>query len=193
MTTAEPHMTDQVTAGFGTRITARWPTAAAVAAAALTVYDLDGGAALAPVLVSSGLVYLGAAAVRRESAAWPIFGATFVLIAIGNVAGIGTTPFLLGIAGLTAVAGLAYAGIRPPRAMPLQLLGMAVAGGLAALAITVAPTAGAYLVAGGLLGHAAWDVHHHRAGRVVTRSLAEFCLVIDTLLAVAIVALTATA
>ncbi len=177
-------------AGFGTRITARWPTAAAVALAAMTLYDIDGGAALAPVLVASGLVYLGSAAVRRESAAWPLFGATFVLITIGKLADIDTTGLLLGIAGLTAVAGLVSAGTRPPHAMPLQLLGMAVAGGIAALAVAVAPVVGAYLVAAGLLGHAAWDLHHHRTGRVVSRSLAEFCLVLDTLLAVAIVVLT---
>jgi hypothetical protein len=40
---------------------------------------------------------------------------------------------------------------------------------------------------------AAWDVHHHRTGRVVSRSLAEFCVVLDTLVAVvvAVVALNA--
>jgi hypothetical protein len=48
---------------------------------------------------------------------------------------------------------------------------------------------GAYLVAAGLLGHAAWDADHYRANRVVVRSMAEFCLVLDTALAVAIVAL----
>ncbi|MEU7740876.1 hypothetical protein [Nonomuraea sp. NPDC049158] len=52
---------------------------------------------------------------------------------------------------------------------------------------------GSYLVALGLLCHAAWDVYHYRANRVVTRSLAEFCLVLDTALAVAIIVLTATA
>jgi hypothetical protein len=46
------------------------------------------------------------------------------------------------------------------------------------------------VVAAGLLGHAAWDVHHHRTGRVVARSLAEFCVVLDTLLAAAIVVAT---
>jgi len=34
------------------------------------------------------------------------------------------------------------------------------------------------------------DVHHHRTNRVVVRSLAEFCLVLDTALAVAIVIVT---
>jgi hypothetical protein len=41
--------------------------------------------------------------------------------------------------------------------------------------------------AAGLLGHAAWDVYDHRANKVAVRSLAEFCFVLDTLLAVAIV------
>ncbi|RIQ13601.1 hypothetical protein [Jiangella rhizosphaerae] len=42
-------------------------------------------------------------------------------------------------------------------------------------------------LAAGLLGHAAWDVWHHRTNRVVTRSLAEFCVVLDTLLAAAMI------
>jgi hypothetical protein len=45
-------------------------------------------------------------------------------------------------------------------------------------------------VAAGLFGHAAWDVHHHRTNRVVVRSLAEFCLALDTALAAAIVIVT---
>jgi hypothetical protein len=47
-------------------------------------------------------------------------------------------------------------------------------------------------VAVGLLGHAAWDVWHHRTNRVVSRSLAEFCLVLDTALAIGIIVVTAT-
>jgi hypothetical protein len=53
----------------------------------------------------------------------------------------------------------------------------------------ITPEVGAYVVAAGLLGHAAWDVHH-RTNRVVVRSLAEFCLALDTALAMAIVIVT---
>jgi hypothetical protein len=42
-------------------------------------------------------------------------------------------------------------------------------------------------VEAGLLGHAAWDAHHHRTNRVVTRSFAEMCLVLDVVLAALIV------
>jgi hypothetical protein len=64
---------------------------------------------------------------------------------------------------------------------------MAGVGAAAAIALILSRDAGSYLVAAGLLGHAAWDVYHHRVNRVVVRSMAEFCCVLDTLLAVAIV------
>jgi hypothetical protein len=69
-------------------------------------------------------------------------------------------------------------------------LALAGFGAAAAAALLVNPELGAYLVAAGLLGHAAWDAYHHRVNRVVVRSMAEFCLVLDTALAVAIVIVT---
>jgi hypothetical protein len=46
---------------------------------------------------------------------------------------------------------------------------------------------GASVVAAWLFGHAAWDAYHHRSHKVVDRSMAEFCCVLDTAIAVAIV------
>ena len=43
---------------------------------------------------------------------------------------------------------------------------------------------------GRALGHAAWDLYHHRVNRILVRSLTEFCFALDTLLAVAIVIVT---
>ena len=63
-------------------------------------------------------------------------------------------------------------------------------GAAAGAALVVNPELGAYLVAAGLLGHAAWDAYHHRVNRVVVRSMAEFCLVLDTALAATIVTVT---
>jgi hypothetical protein len=37
-----------------------------------------------------------------------------------------------------------------------------------------------------LLGHAAWDAHHYLRDRVVARSYAEFCGVLDLLVGAAI-------
>jgi len=168
-----------------------WPAAAGVALAALTAWGLSAPqevtARLAPVLAASALVYLGSAVLHRREAAWPMFGATFVVITIGRIADVDVTWVLLGAGVLAALVGLVTAGLRPAHALPLQALGMVAFGAVAAVALLVAPPVGALLVAAGLLGHTAWDVVHLRTGRVVSRTLAVFCAVLDTLLAAAIV------
>jgi hypothetical protein len=58
------------------------------------------------------------------------------------------------------------------------------------LEMSFLPNLGAYLVAAGLIGHTAWDAHHPRTNRVVARSLAEFCMFLDTALAVIIIVVT---
>jgi hypothetical protein len=50
----------------------------------------------------------------------------------------------------------------------------------------VARELGAYLVAFALLGRAAWDAYHYLRDRVVARSYAEFCGVLDLLVGAAI-------
>jgi hypothetical protein len=51
---------------------------------------------------------------------------------------------------------------------------------------------GGYLVAAALIGHAVLDVIVWRAREVVTRSLAEFCAVLDLTLGIAIIVLQVT-
>lgn len=167
----------------------RWPT---VAALGLTGYivldDLSTGSDLAAVLTASGLVYLGAAALKKPATAWPLFwGAVAVIIATEQlVADSAPTWVLLGLAGLFVGYGLLRGAARPTDGLPLQTVAMIGFGATAAITLIVGGEVGAYLVAAGLLGHAAWDVWHHRANKVVVRSLAEFCFVLDTLLAAAI-------
>ena len=93
----------------------------------------------------------------------------------------------LGIAVLFVGYGLLRGAARPVDGLPLQTIAMVGFGATAALALIVDGDVGAFLVAAGLLGHAAWDAVHHRANKVVARSMAEFCCVLDTLLAVAVV------
>ncbi|MFG2001123.1 hypothetical protein ACGFNU_18460 [Spirillospora sp. NPDC048911] len=171
----------------------RWPVVAGIAMAAFTAYDMS-AADLAPILTASGLVYLGAAALGRRSATWPVFLGAFVIVAATPDLGVGidATWILLGLAGVFVGYGLLRGATRPADGLPLdglplQTLAMAGAGAIAAVSLFAGDEIGGYLVAAGLLGHAAWDVWHHRTGKVVARSLAEFCFVIDTLLAVAMV------
>jgi hypothetical protein len=59
-------------------------------------------------------------------------------------------------------------------------------GAVAIAAVAVEPAVARYVLAAGWLAHAAWDVVHHRIGRVVPRWYAETCLVADLLLATAL-------
>jgi len=171
----------------------RWPTLAGIAMAGLTAYDLSSGRELAAILAASGLVYLGAAALRKPATAWLLFFGTFLVITPTKVLtdSLDATWVFLGLAVLFVAYGLWQGAARPRDGLPLQAIAMVGFGTTAALAVLLNEDAGAYLVAAGLLGHAAWDAYHHRVDRVVVRSMAEFCFVLDTLLAVVIVILTA--
>lgn len=171
----------------------RWPILVGLAFAAFIAVGLDSGVELSKVLAASAVVYLGAAAFRRRGAAWPVFWVTAAVIGVGTFVDLGFDPAwaILGVGVLLLVYGLVRGAIRPAEGLPLQTLAMLGYGGAAAIALFVNPIAGSYLVAAGLLGHAAWDAYHHWKQRVVARSMAEFCLVLDTALALTIIVLTA--
>ena len=59
-------------------------------------------------------------------------------------------------------------------------------GSIALAGLYVDPDLGRYLLAAGWFGHAAWDVAHHIANKVMPRSYAEFCGVVNLLLGFAI-------
>ena len=170
----------------------RWATLAGLGFAALVAFDLASGVELAPVLAASAAIYLGAAALRRPAAAWPLFFATAVVITVARLLEDRLEPTWVILAGALALGiyGLLRGAARPGYGLPLQTLALLGFGAAAGAALLVNPDLGAYLVATGLLGHAAWDAYHHRVNRVVARSMAEFCLVLDTALAGAIVTVT---
>jgi hypothetical protein len=126
------------------------------------------------------------------AAAWPLFFATAVVITVARLADDRFEPTWVILA--SAVALLIYGLLRgaghPGYRLPLQTVALLGFGAAAAAALMITPELGAYLVAAGLPGHAAWDAYHHRLNRVVVRSLAEFCLALDAALAVVIVIVT---
>ena len=157
-----------------------WPTLAAVGFATFVALDLfrgnERGSELASIVAASGLVYLAAAALQKPSTAWPAFFVSVVVITAAKVGWIGSdaTWFLIGLAALLAGYGLLRGATRPTGGLPLQAAAMVGFGAIAAIALIMNGQVGAYLVAAGLLGHAAWDAYHHWANKVVSRSLAEF-------------------
>lgn len=169
-----------------------WPLLAGPGFASLIVLVLANGAELASVLAAAAVIYLGAAALRRPAAAWPLFFATAVVIAVGWLPDNRFEPTWAILAGgvILLVWGLVRGAARPGHGLPLQSAALLVFGAVAVAALILDPVVGSYLVAAGLLAHAAWDLLHYRANRVVVRSLAEFCLALDAALAVLIVTAT---
>jgi hypothetical protein len=172
----------------------RWPAVAGLGFAALVAYGMTSGLEMAAVLAASAVVYIGCAAIGKQRAAWPMFLATVVIITVMRVLDVSFDPAwaVLGAGILLGGYGLVRGAVRPGYGLPLQTLAYLGFGGAAALALFINPTIGSCLVAVGLLGHAAWDVYHHRTNRVVARSLAEFCLFLDTALAIIIIVITVT-
>ena len=173
----------------------RWPSAAGIlfagSLAAGTSIGIATTADIAHVVTASGFVYLGAAALRRRMAAWPMFLVGFALISIGfAIPAFNPTVWMLGVAALLAVHALLRGGSRPIWSFPLQAAAMMVLAAVAISAVSVGTPWAGLLVSTGLLTHAAWDVYHHRVDRVVARSMAEFCGVLDTLLAIVVLVVT---
>lgn len=170
-----------------------WPSLVGLGFAAYVAMDLftggETGAEIGPVVAASGLVYLGAAALGRPAMAWPLFVLTVLVITASKLGwvGIESTWILLAMAGAFLGYGLLRSMHRPREGLSAQTIGMAAFGAVAAIALVVNEVAGAFLVAAGLLAHAGWDAYHHRMERVVTRSMAEFCFVLDATLAALII------
>lgn len=104
---------------------------------------------------------------------------------------VGANPSVLAL--LIAAVYLPIGAVRRQRRGPGQIT-LATAGvvGFAALAlgaVAVDRETAQNLLAAAFFGHASWHLAHHRAGRVVPRWWAEFCIVLDVILGAAILAL----
>lgn len=104
------------------------------------------------------------------------------------------TWLLPGLAIAYLALGAARGRLRRPGVLRLQLVGLVVFGGCALAAILIDARASQYVAGLAWIGHAAWDVahhrdlSHHRAVGVVPRGYAEFCIVVDLLVGASLIA-----
>ncbi|GAB3824929.1 hypothetical protein ACFPIJ_63880 [Dactylosporangium cerinum] len=164
----------------------RWPTWLALAWAAISLWDAGDGLEYAFLLAVAAAGYLFVTVVDRPRATWPVLFALVGVVAVQRLLDIDPWPSLVVLAVALIAVGLFGGQLRrrglPALQSPASLVFLAV--GVAALSV---PTdVGRYLVAAGLLAHAAWDAAHWRADAVVARSFAEWCGVLDLTLAVGI-------
>ena len=110
-------------------------------------------------------------------------------LALGLDAGVSISVLTLVIAAVYLPIGAVRGQLRGPGVLAFETVGVLLFGALALSALLVDRQLAHYLLAAALLGHAAWDFAHHRAGMVVPRWYAEICVVLDVILAVGLLAL----
>jgi hypothetical protein len=104
------------------------------------------------------------------------------------------TLILPGLAIAYLVFGAVRGQFRRPGVLRLEIVGLVIFAGCALLAVLVDPRAGQYVAGLAWIGHAAWDVAHHRdlshhhAVGVVPRGYAEFCIALDLLVGASLIA-----
>lgn len=124
------------------------------------------------------------AALRRR---WPTW------IALLLTFGAWTDPFvpppliLLALPGAYLVIGAYRRTLGVPKVLALQLAGFAAYLALALVALSADENLARYLIAGGWLAHALWDLAHHRANAVVPRGYAEWCAVVDAVIGLTVI------
>ncbi|MGN9841821.1 hypothetical protein ACTMTI_27215 [Nonomuraea sp. H19] len=170
-------------------VAGRWPTFLGIALAASTLFDEDGGPGGAFIVTVAALSYLTVAVLDRPRAVWLVVIALSAIGTAADMAGIGYWLVLGPIAVLATLVGLVRGQLRRPGLFLLQAPQMLAVSVVALTAEYGGLEFAGYLVAAALIGHAVWDVAHWRANKVVARSLAEFCFVLDALLGLGIIIL----
>lgn len=170
----------------------RWPMLLALAVSVPGFTDAPTPAAvhaLAEAMLLLPLWYVVIAAVGRRSWTWPV-----LVGAIGGFVLLGFQDRVEPAVALLAVALVAvlWGGVRGRLGQPsflLQVAGLVAFAALALAGLVLTPDVGRYAVAAGWFAHGLWDLAHLRADAGVARSGAEWCAVVDVLIAVQLVVL----
>lgn len=172
-------------------VTKRWPTALALAMSALTFgggESDEGMEGLGEALLLLPLLYLVAAKLRRRQASWPLLVTGIVAIVVLRVADVIAPAAVFSAVALTVLVWGAVDGqLRRSGTFQVQALGMLGFGALALVGLAVDADLGRYLVAAGWFFHGVWDFVHLKRDKVVARSYAEWCGVVDVLIALELV------
>ncbi|NUT32719.1 MAG: hypothetical protein HOV79_06550 [Hamadaea sp.] len=179
---------------FSAKLARRWPTALAVLSA-VVILGGDTGLGmvqgLGEVIPLLALEYVLLAKIGRRGATWPVVVAGSAVLTAAQVIGVvSPVVVLFAIALAVLVWGAVDGQLRRPGALRVQAWGMLGFGALAVAGLALEPAAGRWLIAAGWLAHGVWDFVHLKRDAVVSRSYAEWCGVLDVLVATGLIVLT---
>jgi uncharacterized membrane protein len=162
----------------------RWPIALAVAVGTFTLTGDDAEQSTAEILPLLPLIYLVVAKLGRRNLTWPVLAASFpVTFGLQALDVVAPSSVFVAMALAVLVWGVADRRLFRDSELQLQTLGMVGFGTLALVGLAVDSDLGRFMVATGWLLHGVWDLVHFRRNRVVARSYAEWCGVLDLLIA----------
>ncbi|MFC3999375.1 hypothetical protein ACFOVU_25920 [Nocardiopsis sediminis] len=166
----------------------RWPTAMALLMTVTTLGGAgsdDGVATFSGILLLLPLLYLVVAKLGRRRATWPLLVAgVAVIFVLEGLELIAPAAVFTAIALVVLVWGAVDGQLRRSGVFRLQALGMLGFGALALIGLAVDPDLGRYAVAAGWFLHGVWDLVHLKRDKVVSRSFAEWCCVVDIVIAI---------
>jgi hypothetical protein len=169
----------------------RWPTGLALAMSALTfggAESAEGVASFAQILLILPLLYLVVAKLQRRQATWPLLVAGLaVVIGLRVLDVIAPAAVFAAMALVVLVWAAVDRQLFRSGTFQLQALGMLGFGALGLIGLAVDPDLARYLVAAGWFLHGVWDFVHLKLDKVVARSFAEWCGVVDVVIAAELV------
>ncbi|WP_019202536.1 hypothetical protein [Tsukamurella sp. 1534] len=176
--------------GIAAFAASRWPTFVAVALAADGFFSAvtDGLVRnLASAMALLPTMYVIMVALDRRRLTWPVLGVLLAgFVALEAQDRVPPVVVILAVA-LAAALWSHRRGRFADGYARLQLVGLALFGALSVAGLLLAPEAARYVVAAGWFGHGVWDAVHLIRDRVVARSWAQWCAVLDVLVGLSLV------
>lgn len=169
----------------------RWPSILGLLALFCNVTNGADSHVTAMIIIIASMCYLAASAIGRQYSGWIMVGAASVAVILARLSGLDPTVTLLVMGvGFAAIGFLRGSDIDRPElaAQALAFIGFSA---IALTAMMVTPVAALYMAALAAIGHAAWDVVYFVRNKVVPRSLAEACFMLDLGLGVALLLIVA--
>lgn len=119
---------------------------------------------------------------------WPSLVA-LAIAATGLPASTDPMSLILFLAALVyPISGAIRGHLRGVHTILIQAIALAFFGVIALVSLYVDRDTGLILLAAGYLGHTIWDIAHLRTGKIVRQGYAEFCAVLDFLIAMILLA-----
>lgn len=165
--------------GVARHLLERWPSVVGLLALLLNVTGGADAHVTAMIIIIASACYLATSAIGPRRSGWIVVGGAAVAVVLARVTGLDATVTVLVLGVAFAVLGVLRGADVDRRELGIQTLGFLGFSAVALTAMTVGPVPALYLAALAAVGHAAWDVVHFLRDRVVPRSLAEACFVLD--------------